>query len=150
MDLVARWAVLLAVGLAAGSPPGPAAVTAPLRPRPGPPIVDAAWDGDATEVTRLLDAGARVGVRGPDGWTPLLAAAAAGHAGVVEVLLARGADPNQAAPDGLTPLAAARIGDHLAVVRRLLQAGARDPTRPPRAKVPPGPPPVTPGGGSGR
>jgi ankyrin repeat protein len=142
MDHDTWRAALLAVGLAAGAPS--------LPPRPGPPIVEAAWRGDAAEVTRLLEAGARVGARGPDGWTPLLAAAAAGHAGVVEVLLARGADPNQAAPDGLTPLAAARLGDHLAVLRRLLQAGARDPTRPPRAKVPSGTPPVTPGGGSGR
>lgn len=127
----------------------------PASPRrPGPPLLEAAWRGDAAEVARLLDAGARVDGRGPDGWTPLLAAAAAGHVAVAERLLLRGADPSLAAPDGLTPLAAARLGDHPAVVRRLLKAGARDASRPPRARLPQGPPPdsriVTPGAGSGR
>lgn len=56
-----------------------------------PPLLIAAWDGDAEIVRLLLDAGADPRALSADGYGPLHAAAAGGDTGIVQLLLAAGA-----------------------------------------------------------
>lgn len=86
----------------------------------------AAWDGDAAEVGRLL--------AGPNGATPderrgsncetaLLMASRLGNVSVVRLLLAAGADPEIKANDGNTALIWASYKGQLSVVKLLLRHG---------------------------
>ena len=75
------------------------------------PLFAACVDGDASTVTSLLCAGAKVDAENKHGRTPLMAAAMCAHADVVLALMCRGADPNRADEGGETALhlAAANI-----------------------------------------
>ena len=84
----------------------------------------AAHEGDATAVSRLLDAGAEVDAATRLGVTPLALAAARGHAPVVDALLRAGADSNRASPHGETPLMAAARTGVVGSVAALLKHGA--------------------------
>jgi uncharacterized protein len=78
-------------------------------------------------VADLLDAGAPVDGRTPDGYTPLQLAAFFGRDAAAEVLIARGADVDAVADNDMRirPLHAAVAGRHRQIARRLLAAGAQ-------------------------
>ena len=54
-------------------------------------LIRAAEKGQTKEVYRLLEAGADVNARDPEGWTPYLAASSMGHLDAMRVLVAFGA-----------------------------------------------------------
>ncbi len=62
-------------------------------------LKEAAHDGNAPEVKRLLDNGANVNYH-DDSWTPLMAASAGGHTEVVKILINAKADLNTKAYKG--------------------------------------------------
>ena len=80
----------------------------------------------ADRVGALLDAGAAVDARSPDGFTPLQLAAYFGAPAAAALLIERGAHVDAAAdnPQQVAPLHAAAAGRHPEVVRLLLAAGA--------------------------
>ncbi|MDQ7248129.1 glyoxalase superfamily protein [Dongia sedimenti] len=90
-------------------------------------IIEAATDGKADDLARLLDAHPeKLAVTGGRWNTPLLhLAAAQGHLDCVKLLLARGLDVNMRdALDRATPLLWAASGGHLDVVKHLAESGA--------------------------
>ncbi|MET0623634.1 MAG: ankyrin repeat domain-containing protein [Pyrinomonadaceae bacterium] len=88
-------------------------------------LFDAASDGDATGVARLLSAGVEADARlAPGGETPLMRAAARGHEEVARVLLDAGADASAQRSDGFTPLILAVFFGHEATARLLVERGA--------------------------
>lgn len=60
-------------------------------------LIRAAEKGETREVYRLIEAGADVNARDPEGWTPYLAASSMGQLDAMRVLLAFGAKTD--APD---------------------------------------------------
>ncbi len=68
------------------------------------PLHVAAWNGQATVVTILLDKGADINAKGFDEWTALHFAASKGHASTCQLLLERGADREALNGIGRTPL----------------------------------------------
>ncbi|HDP88552.1 MAG TPA: ankyrin repeat domain-containing protein [Thioalkalivibrio sp.] len=87
-------------------------------------LLQAAADGDAARVTRLIKEGADVNqAHRPWELTPLLVAVGAGEA-VTRVLIRAGADVNAADREGVTVLMKAVHGGDPAVVRRLLEEPA--------------------------
>jgi uncharacterized protein len=81
----------------------------------------------ADRVGALLDAGAPVDARSPDGFTPLQLAAYFGAPAAAALLIERGAHVDAVAdnPQQVAPLHAAVAGRHPEVVRLLLAAGAQ-------------------------
>jgi ankyrin repeat protein len=79
----------------------------------GPPLNFAAKIGDADSMKALIDAGAKVNGRSPDGETALMEAAKAGDPAIVELLLRAGADARVKANSGEDALKYADYGlDH--------------------------------------
>lgn len=97
-----------------------------VRPYPAfTPLVDAARDGDAATVRRLLVSGADPNEpAGNNNWTPLLHAIHKHQVASVEALASGGADVNRIAGDGLTPLMMAAGYGYTDIVRVLLRHGA--------------------------
>ncbi|XP_039767670.1 IQ motif and ankyrin repeat domain-containing protein 1 isoform X3 [Ornithorhynchus anatinus] len=106
-------------------------------------ILEAAFDGDVSEITAVLrevaelDLRAGVGTAGGlqhhlalvnctdiHGNTPLSEAASGGHAPAIRLLVEQGADPNCRGAFGRTPLYRAAFAGHLAAMETLLQLGA--------------------------
>lgn len=87
-------------------------------------LFEAARNGDAEAVRRLVSSGAAPDARGRDGKTALMLAAETGRTGVVQVLLESGANLNGQTLRGNTALGLAARNHHLETVRLLLQAGA--------------------------
>ena len=88
------------------------------------PLHVAAENGDAEDVTALVNAGVAPDAQDKYGRTPLHVAAQEGHAEAVTALLDAGADPNAQDKGGRTPLhIPALIGDGEAVTA-LVKAGA--------------------------
>ena len=81
----------------------------------------------ATNVVRLLlDAGADVNAKGPNGTTALMMAVRGGHADTVELLLAKGADPGRRNENGASALSWAKRAGNDAIEAQLRRRGARD------------------------
>ena len=123
MKTLVRWRNLLSASLVvvlmgAGGPNG----------SDGPPIVEAAKQVDADALRTLLDEGADVDARSPDGSTALLWASHRDDLTSVGLLLGAGADVDAANDQGATPLWAASQNGSVEVVERLLGAGA-DPNK---------------------
>jgi ankyrin repeat protein len=88
------------------------------------PLIEAAREGNVSEVTRLLDSGADVNAVDSEGWSPLIAASWAGHLKVVRILLERGADVHARDGAGETALMAAATKGRVEIVKALLEKGA--------------------------
>eukprot|EP00050_Salpingoeca_kvevrii_P004007 m.240152 g.240152 ORF g.240152 m.240152 type:complete len:208 (-) comp10925_c0_seq5:246-869(-) len=89
-------------------------------------LIEAAQEGRAAEVARLLQDGANVNCRDfLDGETPLHWASVAGHESVAELLLAHGADVHSTNTTGYTSLHRAASKGRLGVVRLLIAHGAQ-------------------------
>ncbi len=84
-------------------------------------LVKAAQSGHADVVRILLDAGARLDVRGFMGKTALFWAVERGHAAAAQALLERKADPNIKDVSGLTPLMVAAANGSSRVAELLLK-----------------------------
>lgn len=82
----------------------------------------AASAGDLDRVRALIEAGANVNLKDPQGWTALVLAADMGYTNVVEALLKAGADANQEGPPGSTALMRAAYFGRLETVRVLIPA----------------------------
>ena len=83
------------------------------------PLHSATAGGHDDVVAVLIDAGADVDSRQPQGWTPLHAAAMNGSFRSVDRLLAAGADPAARNDDGTTAIELARAAGHDAIVALL-------------------------------
>ena len=121
-----RWpsALLLLAGLAVlsgcgGDPAGPGGGSRDAA------LIEAARRGDTGEVRRLLDEGASVTARDPEGATALVAAAYGNHLEPARALVAAGADVNLPDGNGVTPLAHARQRGQEQIAGILREAGAR-------------------------
>ena len=98
-----------------------------------PPLMRAAWRGQADEARRLLKEGADVNQTIDLGFSALMVAASRGHLEVIKVLLDAGADPNGVAGLShpiaiITPLNAAtssRNKNRLETIDLLIARGAR-------------------------
>ena len=88
-------------------------------------LLEVAGKGDNAMVKDLLDKGAYVNVRDPEGRTPLTEAAWNNHVETVKLLLDRGANPNAKKVDGATPLSIATFKRHKEIVELLKKAGAK-------------------------
>jgi hypothetical protein len=86
--------------------------------------MEAATNGDAAAVKRLIDTGADVNQRFENGLTVLMNASFAGNVDVVKLLLTAGADANASLGNASTALMAASLAGHASVVRALIDAGA--------------------------
>ena len=88
-------------------------------------LYQAAGDGDAQQVTMLLDSGVDVNGRTDNGSYALNNAAVENEVEVVKILLAHGADPNVQNSQGDTPLICATkyAGGKTATVKLLVEAG---------------------------
>jgi ankyrin repeat protein len=89
-------------------------------------LIDAAAEGDAVTVQKLLDSGASIDAHARDDWTPVTTASREGKLGVVKLLLERGANVNTKEGGGHTALFWARKYQHRDVEEALLAAGGRE------------------------
>jgi hypothetical protein len=87
-------------------------------------LLEAAIEGDAEEVTSLVQNGTNVDASLADGATALMLAAQQGHADVVRILLEHDAEVDSHRADGATALIQAAQNGHPAVTRILLEHGA--------------------------
>lgn len=88
-------------------------------------LMKAAWCGDTTAITAMLDDGIDVNSEAAGGITALMFAAWSGRLATVQALLARGAEINAQTAAGSTSLMFAATTGHTAVVQVLLDGGAR-------------------------
>ena len=88
------------------------------------PIADAAMQGDAAAVQRLIEQRADLNAAQPDGATALQWAIYRGDVATATALIAAGASVQQANRNGVTPLALASERGNVELVRLLLEAGA--------------------------
>lgn len=86
-------------------------------------LLFAARVGDVESAKMLLDAGADVNDKAPDGSSALVTATWGAHVPLVEMLLQRGADPNHAEA-GQTAMHVAVLRENLPLVKTLLARGA--------------------------
>jgi ankyrin repeat protein len=85
-------------------------------------LLDAAGKGESAKVRELLDKGAYVNVRDPDGRTPLTESIWGNHVDTVRLLLDKGADAHATKVDGATPLSIATSKGYKEIVELLKQA----------------------------
>ena len=88
-------------------------------------LLEVAGKGDSAMVKELLDKGACVNVRDPEGRTPLTEASWNNHVDTVKLLLDRGANPNARKADGATPLSIATNKRYKEILELLKKAGAK-------------------------
>ena len=94
----------------------------------GPPLVDAAKNGDVSAVRSLLKAGADPNQAAPDGSTAVHWAVGGNHLAVLNALLDAGARPDAVTRYRIAPLTLAAQNGNAAIVERLLDAGAHPDT----------------------
>jgi beta-lactamase regulating signal transducer with metallopeptidase domain len=87
-------------------------------------LLEAAAEGDADSIDKLLQAGANVNAKLEGDGSPLIAASRTNRLAVVKLLLDRGADPNLAVPGDGAPLLAASREGAVSVMTLLLDRGA--------------------------
>lgn len=87
-------------------------------------LLDAAGNGQTSEVLTLLNAGADVNAKDALQRTALLLTIAGGHVDTVQALLDAGADVDVKSWDGATALMQASYGEHSKIVQVLVEAGA--------------------------
>ena len=90
----------------------------------GPPLVDAAKQGDLAQVRTLLARKADVNAAGPDSMTALHWAVQREDLSMVDDLLRAGANANAVTRYGVTPICIASTTGNAAVAEKLLKAGA--------------------------
>jgi uncharacterized protein len=88
-------------------------------------LLNAAINGQATQVKALLAQGAKPNVKGNAGYTPLLRAAEAGHTEIARSLLDAGANVNTKQKEGWTALLLACREGHAGVAGMLLSEKAK-------------------------
>jgi len=88
-------------------------------------LLDAAGKGDLRVVKELLDKGAYVNVRDPDGRTPLTEAVWNNNGELVRLLIDRGANVNARKNDGARPLSIAQGKGAKEIIELLKKAGAK-------------------------
>ena len=88
------------------------------------PLLSAAYAGKTKAVKILLERGAKVDVKDPDGERALSLATANGHADIVEMLLKKGANPNTPNEKGETPIFQACAAGKLECIKLLLDKHA--------------------------
>jgi len=88
-------------------------------------LLDAAAKNDVKRIRELLDTGAYVNVRDPEGRTPLTEAVWNNNAELVRLLLDRGANANSKKNDGATPLSIAQGKGYREIVQLLQKSGAK-------------------------
>jgi ankyrin repeat protein len=88
-------------------------------------IIQAASDGNAAEVERLLSVGVNVNTKDKWGWTAMSMAAYGGHAEVARVLISHGASLDHEDVDHDTPLTLARNKGHRALVMMIEEETTR-------------------------
>jgi ankyrin repeat protein len=93
------------------------------------PLLVAASNADAAQVTRLLKSGANPNVRNKLETTPLLEAAFHSNTEIIKALLDAGADPNTPGADGQTALMLIARGNNVAAATLLLDRGANPTAR---------------------
>ena len=96
-----------------------AALLAIAAPAGAGSLHEAAQDGDAAAIAKLLQGGAVVHEQDATGNTPLHSAAAHGHISAIALLLAAGADANVQNKERLTPLQLAVANGHDAAMMAL-------------------------------
>src|SRR5436190_4832961 len=93
--------------------------------RPLSPLIEAARDGDANDIRKLVATGANPNEPdGQYGWTPLMHAIHRNQIAAVVALLDAGADPNRTSRNGETPLMMASGYGQTPIVQLLLKRGA--------------------------
>lgn len=96
--------------------------------RNSPQLVEAAFDGDLSELQSWVDKGFHIESSDGRKHTALSEAACQGHAHVVRFLLEAGADPNATSDTGRTPLWRAAFNSHTQVALSLLLFFSPSPT----------------------
>ena len=94
----------------------------------GPPLVDAAKNGDLNAVRSLLSGGADPNQAAPDGSTAVHWAVHRDHLAILNALLDAGARPDAVTRYRIAPLTLASQNGNAALVERLLAAGANPDT----------------------
>jgi len=88
-------------------------------------LLQAAYEGDASAVAKLIKSGAPVGAANMFGATPMGEASRRGDAAVLKLLLEAGADPESANAEGQTALMSVARTGNLEAARLLLKHGAK-------------------------
>ncbi|MDX6611109.1 MAG: uncharacterized protein QOD75_295 [Blastocatellia bacterium] len=88
-------------------------------------LLELAGKSDNDAVKKLLEQGASVNVKDPDGRTPLTEAVWGNQLANVKLLLEKGADPNTRKKDGATPLSIATGKGYKEIAELLKKAGAK-------------------------
>ena len=88
------------------------------------PLIVAAEEGNAAEVRRLVEKGARVDAGDDCNWTAMMRSAAGGHTDVLRYLLEQGAAVNHLEKTGYSALMGAVVNNRPGAARILLARGA--------------------------
>ena len=94
-----------------------------IHSRPHDSLLEAASDGNAGRIKRLLTTQPDLEATDSDGCTALIRAGGKGHAQAISTLIAGGASPDAASGNGTTALGAAVLGDHAGAVQTLVDKG---------------------------
>jgi ankyrin repeat protein len=125
---VAAAVAIALLSTAAGSAAGSAAAgnaDMPRKPDGSTPLMWATYEGDATEVARLLKEGADVKATNSYGVNAMQLAADTANTELIRLLLKAGADPESPNADGETALHKVARSGNVEAAKLLLKAGAK-------------------------